>query len=349
MKRVLIIKTSSLGDVIHTLPAITDALRAIGNIQFDWVVEENFSEIASWHPGVSNVIPVQIRKWRKNPFKTLLSPEWSEFKASVKAHKYDAVIDAQGLLKSAILLPLTRGKRYGLDKQSAREPIASKFYDVKHHIPRTSHAVERTRQLFAKSLGYDVPENQGDYGIAEQFKTEHKSPYVVLLHGTTWASKHYPEPYWQELINLAASNNYQVKLLWGNQTEYDRAQRLADGKGSVEVMPKMSLKEIAALLTSAVGSIACDTGLGHLAAAVDCPNVSLFTSTNPGLSGAYGEGQLHLFAGYDCAPCMLRECDKNAIEVNLGNLQQRISPPCASTIDPEKVWNSFIELVQSLN
>lgn len=337
----LIIKTSSLGDVIHTLPALTDAQKNIPNIQFDWVVEKSFSEIASWHPAVRNVIPVKLREWRKSPLKTFRSDEWKTFKSNVNAEKYDAIIDAQGLLKSALLLPLTNGPRFGLDRQSARESISSYFYDHKINVEKDMHAVERTRSLFAQSLGYSVPDSLGNYGIKDQFISTEKQPYIVLLHGTTWDSKHYPENYWHEMISLAERLSLRVKLLWGNDVELARARSLADKSSHCEVMPALSLAEIAQLLANATGAIAVDTGLGHLAAAVDCPTVSLFMSTNPGWSGAYGKSQKHLAVNYQCSPCMKRTCP-------LPPANGEIHPPCATTISSNDVWNSFVELTQSL-
>lgn len=341
MKRVLIVKTSSLGDVIHTLPALTDAVNNISDIQFDWVIEHSFADIASWHSSVSEVIPVKVRQWRNSPLKTLRSQEWSSFRAQIKSRSYDAVIDAQGLIKSALLLPFTNGPRFGMDKHSVRESIASYFYDQKFAIPRDQHAVERTRQLFAKSLGYAVPDSIGNYKIRSQFSDSNIEPYVVFLHGTTWQSKHYPENYWSDLIALAEQHSFRVKLLWGNDLEYCRAEQLASKSKACEVMPRLSLAEIAELLVKATGAIAVDTGLGHLAAAVDCPTVSLFMSTNPGWSGAYGKSQKHLAVKFPCAPCMKRDCP-------LQSINDQIRPPCASTISPGYVWNSFLELTQSL-
>ena len=126
--RVLLIKTSSLGDVIHTLPALTDAARAIPGIRFDWVVEEGFAEIPAWHPAVDAVIPVAIRRWRKKPLQAVRSGEWSNFKRRLRETQYDLVIDAQGLLKSAWLTRYARAEVVGLDKSSAREPLAARFY-----------------------------------------------------------------------------------------------------------------------------------------------------------------------------------------------------------------------------
>ncbi|MAL35291.1 MAG: lipopolysaccharide heptosyltransferase I, partial [Pseudomonas sp.] len=163
--RVLLVKTSSLGDVIHTLPALTDAQRAIPGIQFDWVVEEGFAEIPAWHPAVAQVIPVAIRRWRKHPLQTLRTGEWRRFKARLRETHYDLVIDAQGLLKSAWLTRYVKAPVAGLDRDSIREPLASRFYDRRYAVPRERHALERVRQLFAQALGYSIPEMIADYGL----------------------------------------------------------------------------------------------------------------------------------------------------------------------------------------
>ena len=151
--KVLLVKTSSLGDVVHTLPALTDAQRAIPGIRFDWVVEEGFAEIPTWHPAVDQVIPVAIRRWRKSPWQTLRSGEWRRFKARLRETRYDLVIDAQGLLKSAWLTRYVKAPVAGLDRDSAREPLAARFYDRCYAVPREQHALERVRQLFAQALG----------------------------------------------------------------------------------------------------------------------------------------------------------------------------------------------------
>ena len=168
--RVLIVKTSSMGDVLHTLPALTDAQQVIPGIQFDWVVEEGFAQIPSWHDAVDRVIPVAIRRWRKAWFSAPIKAERKAFRDAVQAQQYDAIIDAQGLVKSAALVTrLGRGVKHGMDWSTAREPLASLFYNRKHHIAKAQHAVERTRELFAKSLGYSKLQSQGDYAIAQHF------------------------------------------------------------------------------------------------------------------------------------------------------------------------------------
>lgn len=197
--RVLIIKTSSMGDVIHTLPALTDAGNAIPGIQFDWVVEESLAEIPRWHPLVDRVIPVALRRWRKNIFSAETRLEWQQCRALLRARQYDLVIDAQGLLKSAWLVWIAKGKRCGLDWQSAREPLASLFYQQQCAAGKVKevHAVTRARRLFSQALGYPLPTTQVDYGVEKsQFNVaKNTNEYVVFLHGTTWATKHWPEEY----------------------------------------------------------------------------------------------------------------------------------------------------------
>lgn len=307
--RVLIIKTSSLGDVIHTLPALTDAAHAIPGIRFDWVVEEGFAEIPSWHPAVDQVIPVAIRRWRKNLWQTIKSGEWKAFKQRVRERKYDLVIDAQGLVKSAWLTRYVKAPVAGLDRYSAREGWASRFYDRRLSVATGQHAVERVRQLFAMALAYDLPEGIGNYGLdLERLQLPPAAPYVVFLHGTTWATKHWPEAYWRELAERMGRRKLEVRLPWGNPAEKARAERIAQGLNNCQVLPKLNLAGVARVLAAAKACVAVDTGLGHLAAALDVPTISLFGPTNPGLTGAYGRTQIHQASDWPCAPCLQKKC-----------------------------------------
>jgi len=294
--RVLIVKTSSMGDVLHTLPALTDAQLNIPGIRFDWVVEEGFAQIPSWHPAVDRVIPVAIRRWRKAWFSAPIKAERHAFREAVRAREYDAVIDAQGLVKSAALVTrLAHGIKHGMDWQTAREPLASLFYQRRHIIARQQHAVERTRELFALSLGYSKPTTQGDYAIARHFLRETDSdiaPYLVFLHATTRDDKHWPEANWRELITLLSQTGLRIKLPWGAPHEQERAKRLAEGFDYVDVLPRMSLEEIARVLAGAQFVVSVDTGLSHLTAALDRPNITLYGPTDPGLIGGYGKNQV---------------------------------------------------------
>lgn len=294
--RVLIVKTSSMGDVLHTLPALTDAQQAIPGIRFDWVVEEGFAQIPSWHAAVDRVIPVAIRRWRKAWFSVAIKAERKTFQAAVQAQHYDAIIDAQGLVKSAALVTrLARGVKHGMDWQTAREPLASLFYNCRHHIAKQQHAVERTRELFAKSLGYNKPQAQGNYAIAQHFLNDMNTDtgqYAVFLHATTRDDKHWPEVNWRELIGLLSQSGVRIKLPWGAAHEEARAKRLAEGFDYVDVLPRMSLEEVARVLAGATFVVSVDTGLSHLTAALDRPNITLYGPTDPGLIGGYGRNQV---------------------------------------------------------
>jgi heptosyltransferase-1 len=343
--RVLLIKTSSLGDVIHTLPALTDAMGALPGIQFDWVVEEGFAEIPTWHPAVANVIPVAIRRWRKNLWQTLKNGEWRQFKQRLRDTRYDLVIDAQGLLKSAWLTRYVRAPIAGLDKTSAREPMAARFYNRPYAVARGQHAVERLRQLFAQALGYQVPAGLGDYGLdrSRLLTATNDAPFVLFLHGTTWDTKHWPELYWRQLAERMIGQGLEVRLPWGNPAEKARAERIADGLDNAVVLPKLNLAGVARVLASAQSCVAVDTGLGHLAAALDVPTLSLFGPTNPGLTGAYGRSQVHLAADYPaCAPCLQKKCTYRPTPEDQRQVDtEREWPMCFTRLNPERVANQL--------
>ncbi|WP_054913388.1 MULTISPECIES: lipopolysaccharide heptosyltransferase I [Pseudomonas] len=345
--RVLIIKTSSLGDVIHTLPALTDAAHALPGIRFDWVVEEGFAEIPSWHPAVDQVIPVAIRRWRKNLWQTLKSGEWKAFKQRLRARKYDLVIDAQGLVKSAWLTRYVKAPVAGLDRYSAREGWASRFYDRRLSVATGQHAVERVRQLFAMALAYDLPEGIGNYGLdLERLQLPPAAPYVVFLHGTTWATKHWPEAYWRELAERMGRRKLEVRLPWGNPAEKARAERIAQGLNNCQVLPKLNLVGVARVLAAAKACVAVDTGLGHLAAALDVPTISLFGPTNPGLTGAYGRTQIHQASDWPCAPCLQKKCTYKPSADDLARFDlKREWPLCFTRLNPEHVASRLSALL----
>ncbi len=345
--RVLIVKTSSLGDVIHTLPALTDAAKAIPGIRFDWVVEEGFAEIPAWHPAVDQVIPVAIRRWRKHLWQTLQSGEWKAFKQRLRERRYDLVIDAQGLVKSAWLTRLVKAPVAGLDRYSAREGLASRFYDRRLSVAVGQHAVERVRQLFAMALAYDLPEGLGDYGLdLARLQLPPAAPYVVFLHGTTWATKHWPEAYWRELAERMGQRKLQVCLPWGNEAEKARAERIAQGLSNCQVLPRLNLVGVARVLAAAKACVAVDTGLGHLAAALDVPTISLFGPTNPGLTGAYGRSQVHQASDFPCAPCLQKKCTYKPSAEDLRRFDlKREWPLCFTRLNPEHVASRLSALL----
>src|SRR3990167_5718285 len=330
--RILLIKTSSMGDVIHTLPALTDAEQAIPGITFDWVVEENFLEIPRWHPRVDKIIPVAWRRWRKQLFAAETRQQWHGFRSDIREKSYDLIIDAQGLVKSAMFALVAKGKRAGLDWHSARESLASLLYQKKCTVNFYQHAVVRMRSLFAELLDYLVPDTMADYGVDRNQFMERgtESNYLVFLHGTTWATKLWPENYWVELAQLAAAQGLQVKMTAGNAEEVARANRIAAACANVTVLPKLSIVKVAQLLADAKAAVSVDTGFGHLAAALSLPMVSLYGPTNPEFTGAMGKNQTHLAASFSCAPCLQRQCSYRGAA--------QATPACFTTIPPAQVW-----------
>jgi heptosyltransferase-1 len=349
--RVLIVKVSSLGDIIHTLPAVTDAHRARKDLVFDWVVEENFVEVPGWHPAVENVIPVAIRRWRRNIFKTYLNNEFRSFRRALQGVHYDLVIDAQGLIKSGLISRISRGLTIGLSNRTIREPLATLFYNKVYSVPWTEHAVDRVRQLFSRALNYRYDRNTIDYGIdinrigVEVDETPAKK--IVFLHGTTWSTKHWPVEYWRHLAYIAMEAGYEVLLPWGNEDERRRAEYIAAGSDRICILDRQSLSGLAKHIMLSRGVIAVDTGLGHLAAALAKPTLSLYGPTNPGLSGTHGQHQLRLTSNLNCAPCVKKTCAYNGPGVTdeFNGNSFAVTPPCFSSHKPDIVWQQFEKLL----
>ena len=294
--RALVVKMSSLGDVVHTLPALTDAARSLPGICFDWVVEEAFAEIPAWHPAVATVIPVALRRWRRQPWKNLRGSEWQQAREALASERYDAVIDAQGLVKSAFIASRVAAPRYGMDRKSVRERLATAAYHHQIAVPKNMHAVERTRLLFARALNYQLPDARGDYGIRAGLhgSVQQRAPALLFFHGTARAEKLWPEAHWLDLLEQTAAAGYQAWLPWASDQEHERAQRIAQGCAAAEVLPRLSLQGLAERLLQVQAVVAVDTGLGHLSAALDVPTVSLYGPTSTHRVGAYGQNQVHI-------------------------------------------------------
>ncbi len=335
--RVLLVKTSSMGDVIHTLPALSDAQALLPDVQFDWMVEEAFQDIPAWHPAVRRVIPVALRQWRKRLW---YADTWRAFRALQKelhAEHYDVVLDAQGLVKSALVSLAAKGTRAGLDFRSAREALASFAYQKKYTVNFYQHAVVRMRSLFSKALGYALSETPPDFGLAhlrsERAISDEK--YLVFLHATAWTSKQWPETYWRDLAMLVAKQGYRVKISGGNAVELERAQRIAKDLETVDALPRLTIQQMATLLAQSQGAVGVDTGFGHLAAALDIPTVIIYGATNPAWTSATGARTVNVSASFACAPCSKRICTYRGAST--------VQPACYETMTPERVWGTLAQ------
>lgn len=320
--RILLVKTSSLGDVIHNLPVVNDILQHHPNAQIDWLVEESFADIPRLHPHVHEVLTVAVRRWRKHLFQCATWQEMRALKHTLSSRAYDFVIDTQGLVKSALISRLACGERHGYDANSIREPWASRCYEYVHTISYQQHAVTRNRTLVAQSLGYAVPISAPDYGIQAssievQMDGNINSPFVVALHGTSRTSKLWDEANWVSLGQQLQAIGVGMVLPWSNPTEKQRAQRIQTQLKLCRVLPKLTIHQLAPVISEAQAAIGVDTGLSHLAVALNIPTVAIYTDTNPTLTGVMA-GVLH--------PA-----------INLGNIAQ---PPSVA-----EVFNTYQRII----
>lgn len=344
--RVLVIKMTSMGDVLHVMPALSDLHSFLSDqpfVQIDWMVEENFAQLPSWHPAVNKTLAVASRRWRSLRWQNLR--EFWCFIRELRKTQYDLIIDAQGLMKSAIFgrfAQLARGGiRVGFSGDSIKESPAAWLYSKRVQVPRNHHAVERLRQLFAGAVNQPTQDSSANYGL--RLPNVEKQPglaprSVFIFHGTTWNSKHVPEALWRQIIDQLIQCGYAPVLCWANQVEFARAQNLTEGFAAASVLPKQSLQELAQQLRLAAGAIAVDTGLGHMAAAFNVPCVSLYGATDPMLTGTYGDYQTQMQVDFHCAPCLRKECDK----LN----EAQALPPCYATLNAEAVVDSLLQQIR---
>jgi heptosyltransferase-1 len=339
-KRVLVIKLTSMGDLMHALPALSDARKIWPDISFDWVVDESFAEVPVWHPAVNFVYKSAHRRWRRNFWQSLTTGEFQGFYRQLNENDYDVVIDAQNNVKSAVISLLRRGRVYGMDKGSVAEQPAYIAYAKRIPVDRQQHAIARQRQLFASALGYKVPDTPPEYGLkANAFRLPDltlPAPYLVFVHNASWTTKLWPESYWHDLTVIAGREGYNVLLPGGSEEELQRAARLAEKHDNAVALPRLSLSELGGLITHAAGAVCCDTGLAHLSAMTGVPTVTLYGPTSKALIGTTGDNQQQLVASnppYSCAPCYKRTC-------NFEQANARMSA-CMQSFRPEMAWTAL--------
>jgi heptosyltransferase-1 len=349
MPNILLIKTSSMGDVLHNLPVVSDIGKHFPNVNIDWVAEESFATLPTLHPRIRNVIPVAIRRWRKSWWSS--RTEIRTTCDSLRDSHYDFALDTQGLFKSALITHCANSPRCGYDWGSAREPIASLFYDRTFSVPKDLHAVERNRRLAGLALGY-TPIGIPDYGIQapplnlpwlsptngcprsplpnpdgttshstkpasgqvtgylpqagegtnDSLREFHIQPYVILLHATSRDDKLWNEANWITLGRQLANDGFQLVLPWGSAKEKSRSERLTAAIPKAICPPQLNLIEAAALLGNAHAVIGVDTGLSHLAAALNVATIGIYTATDPGLTGLYAGDRAINLGGKHLSP-----------------------------------------------
>jgi heptosyltransferase-1 len=296
---ILFIKTSSLGDVIHHMPALTEARKALPRATFAWAVEEAFAPVAQLHPAVNEIVPVAWRRWRKSMLAPATLREIGESLSAIRARRYETVVDSQGLLRTAILARCAHGRRHGYDTSSIREPLASLFYDVRHRVSYDLHAVERNRILSGLALGY-APQGAPDFGLDRTRFGRSSERYAVLLHATAEPRKLWPEDRWIALGR--ALGDLTLMLPWGSEAERQRSERLAAALPRAHVPVRAPLDAVARLIAGAQFVIGVDTGLMHLAAALGVPLVAIFAGSKPGLTGPVGSGPMTVLGAQGAPP-----------------------------------------------
>jgi heptosyltransferase-1 len=330
--KVLLVKMSSLGDVVHCLPAASD-IAAAGH-ELHWVVEDAFAAIPAAHPGVAQVLPIAWRRWRRALWRS--RGELAAFVGGLRRQRYDLVLDAQGLFKSAAVSCLARaGNRTGMDRASVREAGAALFYQRCIPVPRQAHAIDRLRLLTALALGVEPPGDAPCFGLRVDAGAVAPAPDDLLLHGTTWASKHWPEYFWVELAERLRAAGRTVGLLWGDDAERARAERIAAASGAV-VLPRQELPALMALFAGVRRVVGVDSGLLHLAGALGIPTLGLYGSTDAGRTGVRGARARLLAADFACSPCLRRTCTYTGPAPQYRGAA--VAPACYASLDPQRVW-----------
>lgn len=335
MKKALIVKLSSMGDLVQALPALTDAVKACPGLTFDWLVDESFCDIPDWHLSVNEVLSVPLRSWKAESRSALLRGVL-DWRRQLKTRHYDAVLDLQGNIKSAVFTRLAQGPRHGYDSASVRERGAQLVYSNRHKVDRDLHAVQRMRTLMSQSLHYALPESPPDFGLVGKVWPQPPvqlpdRAFLVFVPNASWPNKAWLNESWRNLAKVAAESEFDVLLPWGSEAEHKQAQEIAGGLEHVQVLPRLSLTHIASILDMSAGAVCVDTGLAHISAALGKPTVTLYGPTDPALVGAAGTCSAQVAAsGYGCIPCYRKLCKVDDYE---GPVAQ-----CLASISVQGIW-----------
>ena len=308
--RVLVVRVTSMGDVVLTLPAISDMVDQVPGIQIDWLVEKPFAAIAAMHPGVQTVHAVSWRKWRKSLWTRATRQALSDFRQRLRQTRYDLVLDFQGqIAKSVVLGLMARGPLVGFAWQGLREPLSSCFYQRRGQVSKALHLVPRSRALAAALLGYALPQTPPDYRMQPPAAGWQPEPqaggarYALLIPHASRPEKHWPEDRWVAIGQRLRGLGHQVVVLWGSPAEERMARQLAqqfDG----QVPPFLTVAGAAAVLAGAQVVVGLDTGFTHLAAGLERPTVGIYCDFDPSLAGLMGRGFTASLGGVGQVPAL---------------------------------------------
>jgi heptosyltransferase-1 len=303
MTHLLLVRLSSLGDILHTFPAATDIRRERPRLELHWAVEESYVPLVALHPGVSHIVPVALRRWRRRLLERSTWREIRALRATLAAQPFDAILDTQGLVKSVLVAKMARGPVHGFGPRTAREPLASRFYDFMYEFAPADHKVERYREVAARALGY-ARTSDPDYGIEAPARPAFapSGEYCVLLHATAREAKLWSEQAWREVGRALELRGLACVLPWGSGPEHARSLRIAEGLAHALVPPKMSIGEAAGLVGHAKAVVGVDTGLMHLAAALKVPVVGVFCDSEPLDAKPVGRGRTAFRGGIGRPP-----------------------------------------------
>lgn len=301
--KVLIVKTTSMGDVVHALPVLADLLRAHPQAEIDWLVEAPFAAIPALHPALRDAIPLAWRKWRRRLAERATWQAIATLRERLKRDRYDVVLDLQGLVKSALWGRQADGPLVGYDRASAREALASLLYVRTARVSRELHAVERCRRLAAAHLGYAMPTTAPEFGLRPPPPSWPAPPrYAVLIPNASRPEKLWPEARWVAVgKRLRDRRGLTSVVLWGSDAEQTLAERIAAGCDGA-VPPFLPVRGVAAVLAGAATVVGLDTGFTHLAAALGKPTIGIYCDHEPGLAGVTGAGPVVSVGGKGQVP-----------------------------------------------
>jgi len=289
ISKIAIVKLSAMGDVIHAMVALQYIRKQYPNVQIDWIVESAFAAVLEHNPHINNIYKVnlkQIKKDKLSIFKQIkLIKEYSY-------NKYDLVIDAQGLFKSAMVSKLLKAPIAGFDKYSTREKIASSFYTDKISIAYDANTIDRNAKVMSTALGFEISRDnilnkepflfyQDENKTLDEYLCAEKKN-ILFVVGASWSSKIYSK---EKFAKIANSMNENCLIVWGSAEEKEMAEFIASNS-CAKVLPKLDLNALKAVISKADLVIGNDTGPTHMAWALNVPSITLFGNT-PGYRNTY--------------------------------------------------------------